>query len=295
MTPLPDIYKRIACSNSGGRTSAFMTQKVREAYGHNHEIVVTFANTGCEAAETLDFVKAQDDHWGTKTVWLEAVVGGEGVGIRHKVVTYETAARNGEPFEAFIAKYGIPNRMLPQCTSRLKTEVMEDYLKSIGWVRGVKLNYCTAIGIRADEIDRVSRRARDKAWFYPLADWGVEKDEVLSYMSRFPWDLKLKGEHYGNCTWCWKKSFRKLMTLAKNSPEVFDFPKRMETQYGHVKASKFARTFFRENKTVADIVAMSQQPFEEFVDTNATQFNEKLDVGSGCGESCEIGADDDGE
>ena len=38
-------------------------------------------------------------------------------------------------------------------------------------------------------------------------------------------------EHLGNCTWCYKKSDRKLNILAKEHSEVFDFPLRMETEY----------------------------------------------------------------
>ena len=109
---------KLAISNSGGRTSALMTKLCLEQFSDSHEIIVTFANTGLEHPSTLDFIHKCDTILGFPTVWLEAVVGGHRVGIRHKVVTYETAARNGEPFEAYIKKYGIPNRELPQCTSR---------------------------------------------------------------------------------------------------------------------------------------------------------------------------------
>lgn len=297
------MRQKLAISNSGGRTSALMTKLCLEQFRATHEIVVTFANTGLEHEATLDFIRDCDTHFGFNTVWLEAVVGGKGVGIRHKVVTYETAARNGEPFEAYIAKHGIPNHALPQCTSRLKTEVMQSYLATLGFVRGVGLNYDTAIGIRADEFDRISSRAKQHRFVYPLIKAGVTKADVLSFWKSQPFDLRLPGEHYGNCVTCWKKSFRKLMTIATEQPSRFDFFNRMEREHRKTKADRGeGRVFFRENKSCQDIFKMSLEPFEKYIDQpsvtdpQAEMFpfdpNARLDIGSSCGESCEIGADD---
>jgi len=106
--------KKIAVSFSGGRTSAYMTQRILREYKETHEIVVTFANTGLEHEKTLEFVHNCDKHMGFGTVWLEAVVDPrENKGTRHKVVTFETAARDGEPFEDVIKKYGIPFSHFP--------------------------------------------------------------------------------------------------------------------------------------------------------------------------------------
>ena len=89
--------KRLAISFSGGRSSAVMTKILLEKLADSHEIIVTFANTGCEHEATLQFVRDCDMIWNFKTVWLEAVIGPEGVGPRAKVVTFETASRNGDP------------------------------------------------------------------------------------------------------------------------------------------------------------------------------------------------------
>lgn len=280
-----------------------MTKLCLEKYGDSHEILVTFANTGCEHENTLQFIKNCDEHFGFGTVWLEAVVNPEeGKGIRHKVVTFETAARKGEPFESYIAKYGIPNRTSPQCTGRLKGDVMRSYLKGLGWGFGKKLNHLTAIGIRADEIDRMSSKAKEFGFVYPLVNAGWTKERVLEECKTWSFDLVLKGEHYGNCTWCWKKSKRKLMTLALESPEVFDFPRRMEEEHGTVKGDMAAgvngkRVFFRNYQSTDDIFKDAQAGgFKLYRDmVRAEQlllFNTDLDLGSACGESCEIGADD---
>ena len=289
---------KLAISFSGGRTSAYMTKLCVDKYGDTHDIVITFANTGQEHENTLLFVKQCDERFGFKTIWLEAVVGVKGVGIRHKIVTYETASRNGEPFEAYIRKHGIPNKGCPQCTSRLKTEVMESYLKTHGFLRGKKLNYDTAIGIRADEMDRVSSRFLECRFVYPLVNAGIRKPDVLAFWRNQPFDLDLPGEHYGNCVTCWKKSNRKLMTIAVQQPHRFDFFNRMESEHKKTQCdTSNGRVFFRGNQSCQDIFEAAKRPFDLYHDAlppshEQGTFNVSLDTGSGCSESCEIGADE---
>lgn len=288
---------KMSISFSGGRTSAVMTKLCLEMYSETHEIVVTFANTGCEHADTLRFVDACDQNWGFGTVWLEAVVNPEkGQGVTHKIVDFATASRKGEPFEAYIAKYGIPNMTNPACTARLKTDVMENYLASRGFLRGMKLNYDTAIGIRADELDRISVRRHKERFIYPMADLGWTKQKVIDYMKQFPWDLRIP-EHLGNCTWCWKKNHRKLLTLAQDHPEVFEFPKLMEDKYGTFKADCAAgkdgtRSFFRKHITTKDIMEEAKTGnFKRFDDPNfdlRKDYDPDYDTQVGCSESCEV-------
>jgi hypothetical protein len=280
-----------------------MTKLLLEERRHTHDILVTFANTGCEHADTLRFVNDCDREWDFNVVWLEAVVThGSRVGIRHKIVTYATASRNGEPFEEYIKKYGIPNRVNPNCTGRLKTEVIESFARSKGFFRGKKLNYDTAIGIRADEIDRMSVNREANRFIYPLVNLGWTKPKIVEYMKQFPWDLAIP-EHLGNCTWCWKKSNRKLLTIAQDYPEVFNFPAKMEKEYSHVKADAASgyegkRNFFRGNLTVADIKELAAKgDFKRFDDptldtqitlTSTNDFDPDMDHNTGCGDSCEV-------
>lgn len=294
---------KLAISFSGGRSSAVMTKLLWDRHAGNHDIQITFANTGCEHEATLEFVHRCETEFGWPVVWIEAKVEPRsGVGVRHSIVNYETAARHGEPFEAAIAKYGIPNAANSQCTSRLKTEPMESYLKACGYYRGKRLNYDTAIGIRYDEIDRISSRRVENRFIYPLVEGQITKRDVAMEIRRWGFDLQIPGDHYGNCVWCWKKSLRKLMTVAKESPESFDFPRRMEQKYSRHKAKNNAgsRLFFRGDRSADDVVAMARQtrfrPYEDDLWDHGIQpglFDEYLDVGGGCGDSCEIGHDHD--
>lgn len=290
---------RLTISFSGGRTSAVMTKLCVERFRESHDIAIVFANTGCEHEATLRFVDQCDRHFRWGVVWVEAVVNPEkGEGIRHKVVTFETASRKGEPFEADIAKHGMPGPGYTHCTRDLKEGPITSYLSSLGWEKGT---YQTAIGIRSDEIDRISPRAKEFGFVYPLVKSGWTKETVNAEIASWPFNLEIKGDHYGNCVWCWKKSLRKLMTLAKEDESVFDFPKRMEAEHCRTftgRADDERRFFFRGHRTCQDIIDASKKPFEPYRDStqetlfNSPNYNVELDTGSACGESCEIGADD---
>ena len=232
-------------------------------------------------------------------VWVEALVNPEkGKGIRHRIVTFKTASRNGKPFEDYIKKEGLPGPSNPGCTTRLKELPMNSYLKRVlGWS-----DYWTAIGIRADEIDRVSDKRIENKFVYPLVDAGWTKEDVKRECASWDFDLDLKGEHYGNCTWCWKKSLRKLLTLAKDDEWIFEFPRRMEYEHEttNIGVGHTGRQIFRNKMTTVDIVQMARtKDFEPYADIDQLDFGFStpnydvfLDTGSACGESCEIGADD---
>lgn len=276
-----------------------MTKLCVDQFASTHDISVTFANTGAEHENTLKFVDQCDRHFGWNVAWIEAVVNPDkGKGIRHRVVTFENASRNGEPFEAYIEKYGMPDMNHNHCTSRLKEDVMYAYRRDVlGWGRST---YWTAIGIRSDEVDRVSSKRIENKLLYPLVEAGWTKEDVKEECKKWPFDLDLKGEHYGNCVWCWKKSFRKLLTLAKEDESVFDFPIRMEAKHAWTNNTGDSdRVMFRSRRKAIDIIELARTlDFEPYSDIDQAQmfssasYDLFLDTGSACGESCEIGADD---
>jgi hypothetical protein len=288
-------HRRIAVSFSGGRSSAVMTKMVIDRYRSTHDVCVIFANTGAEHPATLDFVDAADRAWEFGVHWIEAVINPEhGIGPRARRVDYHTASRSGEPFRAYVAKHGVPHAGMPQCTSRLKLDPMRHYIRHvIGWSPGT---YRTAVGIRADEMDRVSAAAMAEGVWYPLVDAGIGKEEVGAIMAREPWDLALPGDHYGNCVTCWKKSDRKLFTIARDDPTWFDLFAALERDHSEHKALEGApRRFYRRNRSTMDVLReASEYTGALYSDsTQRTLWDEGLDIGSGCGESCEIYSDGD--
>ena len=97
------------------------------------EAVVCFANTGKEDEATLKFVDDCAKAWNVKIHWLEYQPA-ELTKDRWKEVDFETASRDGEPFEALIRMRNyLPNPVSRFCTVELKVRTIHRYLKSIGW------------------------------------------------------------------------------------------------------------------------------------------------------------------
>ena len=285
---------KLFISFSGGKTSAYMTYKLLSDYKIRaiyKDIVVLFANTGQEYEETLQFVSDCDKHLGFNTIWLEAsIINQKRKGTSFKVVNYESANRSGFPYEKMCEKYGIPNITGPFCTRELKLQPMTSYLRSIGWRKN---SYDTCIGIRFDELDRVSKSAIQNGIIYPLIDWRITKKDVQNFWYSQSFNLQLP-EHKGNCKWCWKKSDRKLYTLVLEDESIFDFPDKLENLYSLSgnHSIKEPRYFFRGNRPTKLLLEQAKNteftPFTDSYYVSIQNFEENLDTAGGCSESCEI-------
>ena len=277
------MERRLFVSFSGGATSAFMAWAclhvtyIRSRYD---SVRVVFANTGLEHPRTLAFVKECDDAFRLGVEWVEAdIQHRKRMGTLARVVSPETASRQGEPFREMIRKYGIPNTKFPHCTRELKQRPLHAHMRSTGLEPGT---YDTAIGIRVDEIDRMASDAVARRIVYPLVSWlPMTKQEIGDWWRSQPFSLGLP-EHLGNCVTCWKKSERKLLRVAEDMPDAFDFTRRMEDEYARVGSEferhnpepSYRRTFFRGNRSTDDLLRILH-PSD---DTN------------GCGDSCEVDA-----
>jgi len=279
--------KRLLISFSGGETSGYMLYFLTNLWEDRHEydMAIVFANTGEENEETLQFVEDCGKLFGVDIVWVEADVHEEnGVGTTHRIVDFNTASRNGEPFEAVIRKFGIPNQKFPHCNREMKLRPIHSYIKrGLGWK-----DYYTAIGIRYDEIDRmVASRNKDKI-IYPLIEFKrMTKQKINFWWTQQPFRLNLKG-YQGNCKTCWKKSFRNLYAISKENPEYFDFFRKMEDRYslitplerevqydedGNVKPYNF----FRGDKSVNEIFEEAKS-FHGIVRDSHNQVNYQRDL-----------------
>jgi 3'-phosphoadenosine 5'-phosphosulfate sulfotransferase (PAPS reductase)/FAD synthetase len=209
-------------SFSGGRTSAYMLWRVLQSNGGlPNDAKVIFANTGKEDEATLRFVQRCSDEWGVPITWLEW----QQEKPKFKVVTFESASRDGEPFSALnrTKKY-LPNSMARYCTVELKVLTSQHYLECLGWNEWQNM-----VGIRADEPRRVAKiRANpfDKTGvekFMPLAVAGVGKREVGDFWKGQSFDLELPSingtTYHGNCDLCYLKGGRQLLSLIKEKPE----------------------------------------------------------------------------
>ncbi len=287
---MTDDRETLFVSFSGGRTSGFMCWWLIKHMSHKYKFIFVFANTGLEHEKTYEFVDKCDKHFGLKLVWVEAVVHSDRRGCTHEVVNYEIASRNGQPFEEVIKKYGIPNTDYPHCTRELKMNPMMSYKQSLGFKR----SHPMAVGIRSDEVDRCSDDAKKHGVVYPLVSAGVTLAKVRHWWAKQPFDLEVP-EHYGNCVTCWKKSDRKLMTIAKHWPDAFSFMKYAEARYsrsGHTGEAYKDRVFFRNRSSAKEIIERSKTPFVEFSDQMPPLqlgMFDPIDIEEDCGAGCEIG------
>ena len=142
----PFLINEPTCiSFSGGRTSAYMLYRILEANNMTlqSDNYVIFCNTGKEHEATLEFVKQCQDQWNIPITWLEYAKNDQ----KFKEVTFETASRNGEPFEQMIQyKQFLPNSVMRFCTTELKIHPITRFMKSKGYD-----DFQTLAGIRADE------------------------------------------------------------------------------------------------------------------------------------------------
>lgn len=289
---------------SGGLTSAYMSHWLKENMSHKYDFTFVFANTGAEHEKTLEFVNNCDLFFNLKLNWLEAEVHHEyDVGTTHKFVSFETASRKGEPFKEMVKKFGIPNMDFPHCNRELKIRPMESFMKS----KSIKYR---SIGIRNDEFERATKQVKKKnpSWsveqilkykyeteniYYPLIlDEPISRGSVVNWWSKMPFNLEIR-EHEGNCVSCWKKSDRKLWTLAKEDESNFDIFRSIEDEYGSFHPPTQTKrsgkqVFYRGYRSCEEIIKQSgTENFTMFTEDKSFQpslFNCGIDEDFSCSE-----------
>ena len=277
------ITEPTCISFSGGRTSAYMLYKILEAHDMSlpENTIICFANTGKEEEATLKFVNDCSINWNVPIVWVEYI----SIEPFFKVVTYETASRNGEPFEALI-RFGprryLPNPMTRYCTVDLKIKTAQKYCFSIGWEEWDNL-----VGIRADEPRRVAKiRANPSdgnkgiTRYMPLADSLVTKHQVSKFWSENTFDLELPNmngiTYHGNCDLCFLKKNQTIYSLIKEKPERAVWWAKMETLIPNPTLAYGDK--FRKDRPEYKNIA-------EYIDKQKTIFDpEEEDIACFCGD-----------
>ena len=260
-------------SFSGGRTSGYMLYKILESYDGvlPDDVHVTFANTGKEMPETLDFINDCAVNWNVNVRWLELDIHDERPIYRTKEVTYETASRNGEPFEALIKrKKMLPNVVARLCTIHMKIDVMNRFMRSHGYKE-----WANVIGLRYDEPKRVAKQRKQNdsgknKWtsLVPLYDNKVMVEDVALFWENNEFDLGLPNHSgktlAGNCDLCFLKGTRTLIKLIKEKPELADWWIEQEqkieklnkgTEYENKKVSTAT---FNKSRSYTDLVELAR-------------------------------------
>jgi 3'-phosphoadenosine 5'-phosphosulfate sulfotransferase (PAPS reductase)/FAD synthetase len=301
---LPEGNVQIAFS--GGRTSAYMLRQILDAnpgvIGTDSRVQVTFQNTGREMPETLDFVREVGARWGVPVVWLEY--------LPHapffQIVSHNSAARNGEPFDALIdKKQYLPNQQSRFCTVELKIRTAKRFLVGGGWKR-----WTNCVGLRADEPERLVNlprtwtpkgvwvaeevkgepkrvwvgepRAKDR-WIVwtPLADAGVSRHDIATFWRDQPFDLRLPNVGgncwLGNCDGCFLKSEAHVASLAREFPERAAWWEAAEARIGALETSKG-----RPKDNAQFSKRYSRAEMRDFMDRQGDNFDQLTQLGILC-------------
>jgi 3'-phosphoadenosine 5'-phosphosulfate sulfotransferase (PAPS reductase)/FAD synthetase len=247
------ITEPTSISFSGGRTSAYMLKMILDA--HNgvlpKEAIVCFANTGKEEEATLKFVNDCSVNWNVPIHWLEYQDHDEPA-LRYKEVTYETAARNGEPFEALIRKRQyLPNPVTRYCTSELKIRTMACFLVQTGlfedWTKSDVENLSGWMGLRYDEARRAAKISDKRR--IPLFTAGVTIKDISEFWDKQSFNLELPTYNgrtlAGNCDLCFLKPANQVATLIAERPERATWWANME---GLALATRASGNVFRQDR-----------------------------------------------
>ena len=221
------ISEPTCISFSGGRTSAYMLWRVLQSHDGKlpDDAKVIFCNTGKEEDATLEFVNECSKQWNVEITWLEY----QNINTEHsvKVVDFDSASRNGEPFNALINRFlpTLPNGRSRYCSDYLKTRTVHRYLKSIGWEE-----WDSFIGIRADEPRRVAKfranphpKGKYETICLPLVPNEITSKIVGDFWKNQSFDLSLPNINgktmHGNCDLCMLKPKAQILSLIKEKPQ----------------------------------------------------------------------------
>lgn len=277
-TKVTKIANVLMCS--GGKTSGFMLRQQLDANpNYRDEWITIFCNTGREMPQTLDFVHEMETRWQVPIVWLEytrvpaasiqagifptprrnlnlakAAERGEHTHW-FRIVNYETASRNGEPFDELLDwMTALPNVVSRVCSVQLKMRTAMRYLFSIG-VTG----YNVSVGIRTDESHRAAQILASCDSYeqprFPLIDGKIDERDVLEFWKSNDFTLELEP-HQGNCDFCFLKAKWKRVLMAQENPDKLIWWKQWES----TKSNKGNGGLFRLGEPYALIEALAKEP-----------------------------------
>lgn len=254
---------------SGGRTSALMLRRVLDAHGGAlpPDVHACFQNTGKELEETLEFVRDLTVRWGVPIHWIEyggrdlrapqarAVVDGV-VRLPHMEVTFETASRDGEPFDRIIReKSYLPNGVTRFCTQEMKILPGRGFMRALGYDR-----WTSVLGLRYDEPRRVAnvRANEPDEWGVacPLYDGRVTKADVEAFWRASPFDLRLRPWE-SNCAGCFLRKPSVLERVERDRPGTL--------AWWHEWEERIGGTFYNGRRYL-DVIQRAQRPMLPGID-----------------------------
>ena len=233
-----EIDKFNVINFSGGSSSGYMLYHLLDFYDGRlpEKTIVVFCNTGKERLETLDFIHECEKRWAVRIHWLEyrfdsnAGGGKDDPKEKYKVVDYDSASRDGTPFEhLLLRKMFLPNVSQRTCTASLKIGTIDRYIfREFGINSTKKIN---VLGIRSDEPRRWVKIKNRYDWrtIFPMVYADVSKPQINEFWGNQDFKLAIDSDS-GNCDLCFLKGKQKLIRLIHENPESVEWWIKMETE-----------------------------------------------------------------
>lgn len=268
-------------SFSGGRTSAYLCYLMKEKYGNDVDFI--YMDTGAEHPKTYKFIREVNEHFGLNLTCLRGDFNQPlGNGHSYSVIDINEICPDLEPYRQMVMKYGTPTVASSWCTSRMKEEVHDKYCDDT-YRKG---NYQTWIGIRADEPKRLGGVGRSESLKYMAEVTDADKDDVLDFWSKMPFDLEIP-EWLGNCVFCFKKSDLKLAAAQRDEPGLYiEWNEMIESAPDrNKKQGRNSAHMYRNQRTLTDVIAMFDGSTGDEIKSRIR--GAKMTRTGSCSESCE--------
>lgn len=270
-------------SFSGGRTSAYLCKVMIDNFGRDN-VDFIYMDTGAEHPKTYDFIRKVNSHFNLNLTCLRGDFNQPlGKGHKYKVVSTDEIGPDLDPYRQMVMKYGTPTVASGWCTSRMKEETHDKYCNE----KYGKENYETWLGIRIDEPKRLGGIGNNKNIRYMAEITDAEKEDVLSFWSKMPFDLDIP-EWLGNCVFCFKKSNLKLAAAQRDEPGLYiEWLEMIERAPDrNKKENRSSMHMYRQQRTLPNVIATFDGSTGDEIKSRIR--GAKMNDANSCSESCEV-------
>lgn len=198
-------------SLSGGKDSTAMLLRMLEE-GMPVDMIL-YCDTGMEFPGMYEHLDRLENYIGMKIVWLKARYT-----FLYMFGEHEPKRKNSALSE--YKGYSWPGPRSRWCTSRMKTDVINAYIKQLKKDFEIE----QYIGIAADEPSRI------KEFHYPLVAWDMSEADCLRYCKErgFDWGGLYDVFKRVSCWCCPLQSLEELRKLRKYYPELWSELRSMD-------------------------------------------------------------------
>jgi 3'-phosphoadenosine 5'-phosphosulfate sulfotransferase (PAPS reductase)/FAD synthetase len=208
-------------SFSGGKDSTAMVLRLIELGERLDEVICCDTTMEFPAMyKHIEKIKRTVEVAGIKFTMLKPEHDFEFYLIEHEVNKRKMPKNPPEKFIG-VQGYGWPGHMSRWCTKRLKTGLIDAYLRELYQ----RYNVIQYIGIAADETYRLKRKNNQATNMrFPLVEWGWSEERAMQYCRRYGYEWEGLYDIFDrvSCWCCPLQSLAELRKLRKFFPELWE-------------------------------------------------------------------------